>query len=307
MHQMPLEDSRVANNYGWQPNLKFDMANLANSTNPASPMSVITPEEIKSTVEDCSVITETNDIVDGSTYAIDPSIALSLRCGSTVDRATCTGELDYLPFMRGTTVVVQTDIALHTKSQCQTYIPVIKQYAKSLTKSTYGCVRPSNYEDADALLDPVKLSYDVDMLKRQNEEFLSRIVELQTELDKHSRTIYHISLEKQRLTAIEEDLRAQLKRVSGGEIIAPSASQKILNEPPEFVLRDINGETLFDERLLPPDSETLLHVVKGGDRLVTYHIFTDIDEFISLRKQQVHSRNVKLQIGPSCLHPSIWQ
>lgn len=283
------------------------MENVTNSMSPASPANVITLDEIKSTVECCSVVTETNEIIDDSTYAIDPSIALSLRYGSTVDRGTCTGELDYLSFMKGTTVVVQTDIALHTRSQCQTYIPVIKRYAKSLSKGTYGCTIPSNYEDIDALSDPVKLSYDVDILKRQNKEFLSRIIELQTELDKHSRTIYHLSLEKQRLAAIEEDLRAQLKRVSEGTRTTPSIQHNPLNEPAEFVLRDINGEVLFDERSLPSNSETLLHVVKGGDRLVTYHIFTDIDEFISIRKQQTHSRNVKLQIGPSSLHPSIWQ
>ncbi|EFO62528.1 Hypothetical protein GLP15_4881 [Giardia lamblia P15] len=269
--------------------------------------SAIMPAELQDGEENYFVTTETDDTMNGSTCIIDPSIAVSLHCGSTVDRATCTGELDCLPFLRGTTAVVQTEIALHTKSQCQIYIPIIKQYAKSIAKGTYIYDRPSYHDTVEPMLDPVKLSYDVDVLKEQNEEFLRRIVEMQTEIDKHTRTIYHLALEKQRLVAVEEDLRTQLKQTSKGEGTALPASQTPPFEPPEFVLRDINGDILFDERLLPPDSETLLYVVKGGDKVVTYHIFTDIDEFLSLKKQRIPSRNVKLQIGPSCLHPSIWQ
>ena len=274
--------------------------------NSTSPTNVSIPDEVRSVEEKYSLATETYDTMDGSTYAIDPSIAVSIHCGPTVDRATCTGELDCLPFLRGTTVVVQTEIALHTKSQCQMYIPVIKQYAKSIARGTYGYSGSSSYEDAELLADPVKLSYDVDVLKRQNEEFLRRIIELQAGLDKHARTIYHLSLEKQRLVAVEEDLRAQLRQVSEGGNNALSMPQKATCESSEFVLRDINGNVLFDERLLPPDSETLLHVVKGCDRVVTYHIFIDIDDFLSLRKHRTHSRNVKLQIGLSCLNPGIW-
>ncbi|ESU39634.1 Hypothetical protein DHA2_151198 [Giardia duodenalis] len=274
------------------------MENLTNAT---------MPEEATRAEENYSAVTETNDIMDGSTCVIDPSIAVSLHCGSTVDKATSTGELDRLPFLRGTTAVVQTEIALHTKSQCQIYIPIIKQYAKSIAKDAYRYDRSFYCDTVEPALDPIKLSYDVDVLKEQNEEFLRRIVEMQTEIDKHARTIYQLALEKQRLMAVEEDLRAQLKQTSEGGSAAPPTSQTLPFGPTEFVLRDINGDILFDERLLPPDSETLLYVVKGGDRLVTYHIFTDIDEFLSLKKQQISSRNVKLQIGPSCLHPRIWQ
>lgn len=249
---------------------------------------------------------EAEEDTRASTMDIDNPPSLLLRPGQTVDHGTCTGDLDDILFRYGCTAIVQTDISLMTRRQCKVAISALKWYVRGLQfyipQARLARIALHDIYDAPDL---TKLTHDLEVLQTQNEELVQHLVNFRKQIEEQTETIYNLSTERRNLINMKDTLNREIEAAKQREkeaLAAVGRMDEVRSETADFVLRDTDGSVLFDERLLPSNSETIVQILKDG-AMTTYNVYTDANEFMAARQEVASMRNVKLQAGPSFVRP----